>query len=100
MSTSQNITSEREKEFYQVNILDRHSKLGNFLPFVFITHIFSFVSGNCSLMSRQLDTIFVAAKLHQVSNMFKTPAISRRQIALKIAPAIAHCTRAILKLQL
>ena len=34
-------------------------------------------------MSRQLDVIFVAPKLHQVSNMFETPAISRRQIALK-----------------
>ena len=39
-------------------------------------------------LSRQLDAIFVAAKLHQVSNMFKTPAISRRQIALKIAPGL------------
>ena len=39
-------------------------------------------------LSRQLDAIFVAAKLHQVSNMFETPAISRRQIALKIAPGL------------
>ena len=31
-------------------------------------------------LSQQLDAIFVAAKLHQVSNMFETPAISRRQI--------------------
>ena len=30
------------------------------------------------LLSRQLDAIFVAAKLHQVSNMFETLAISRR----------------------
>ena len=30
------------------------------------------------------DAIFVAAKWHQVSNMLKTPTISRRQIALKI----------------
>ena len=36
-------------------------------------------------LSRQLDAIFVALKLQQVSNMFETPAISRRQIALKIA---------------
>ena len=36
-------------------------------------------------LSRQLDAIFVALKLRQVSNMFETPAISRRQIALKIA---------------
>ena len=35
--------------------------------------------------SRQLDAIFVEPKLHQVSNMFETPAIPRRQIALKIA---------------
>ena len=27
-------------------------------------------------LSRQLDAIFVAPKLHQVSNMFETPAIS------------------------
>ena len=39
-------------------------------------------------MSRQLDAIFVALKLQQVSNMFETPAISRRQIALKIAPGL------------
>ena len=39
-------------------------------------------------LSRQLDAIFVALKLHQVSNMFETPAISRRQIALKIAPGL------------
>ena len=32
--------------------------------------------------------IFVALKLHQVSNMFETPSISRRQIALKIAPGL------------
>ena len=31
-------------------------------------------------LSQQLGAIFVAAKLHQVSNMFETPAISRRQI--------------------
>ena len=36
-------------------------------------------------MSRQFDATFVALKLQQVSNMFETPAISRRQIALKIA---------------
>ena len=40
------------------------------------------------VMSRQLDAIFVALKLQQVSNMFETPAISRRQIALKIAPGL------------
>ena len=34
-------------------------------------------------LSRQLDAIFVAPKLHQVSNMFETPAISRRQMAVK-----------------
>jgi len=34
------------------------------------------------------QAIFVAPKLHQVSNMFETPAISRRQIALKIAPGL------------
>ena len=39
-------------------------------------------------LSRQLDAIFVAGKLHQVSNMFETSAISRRQIALKIAPGL------------
>jgi len=39
-------------------------------------------------LSRQLDAIFVAPKLHQVSNMLETPAISRRQIALKIAPGL------------
>ena len=39
-------------------------------------------------LSRQLDAIFVAPKLHQVSNMFETPAISRRQIAMKIAPGL------------
>ena len=39
-------------------------------------------------LSRQLDAIFVALKLQQVSNMFETPAISRRQIALKIAPGL------------
>ena len=39
-------------------------------------------------LSWQLDAIFVALKLHQVSNMFETPAISRRQIALKIAPGL------------
>ena len=32
-------------------------------------------------LSQQLDAIFVAAKSHYVSNMFETPAISRRQIA-------------------
>ena len=38
-------------------------------------------------LSRQLDAISVAAmNWHQVSNMFETPAMSRRQIALKIAP--------------
>ena len=36
-------------------------------------------------LSRRLDAIFVATKLHQVSSMFENPAISRRQIALKIA---------------
>ena len=39
-------------------------------------------------LSRHLDAIFVALKLQQVSNMFETPAISRRQIALKIAPGL------------
>ena len=39
-------------------------------------------------LSRQLDAIFVALKLHQGSNMFETPAVSRRQIALKIAPGL------------
>ena len=39
-------------------------------------------------LSRQRDAIFVALKLHQVSNMFETPAISRQQIALKIAPGL------------
>ena len=39
-------------------------------------------------LSRQLDATFVALKLHQVSNMFETPAISRRQIAQKIAPGL------------
>ena len=49
-------------------------------------------------LSLQLDAIFVALRLHQVSKMLETPAISRRQIAraLKIAPG----TRAIVKLQL
>ena len=40
-------------------------------------------------LSRKLDAIFVALKLHQVSNMFESPATSRRQIALKIALKIA-----------
>ena len=39
-------------------------------------------------LSRQLDAIFVALKLQQVSNMFETPVISRRQIALKITPGL------------
>ena len=39
-----------------------------------------------------------ARALQQVSNMFETPAISRRQNALKIAPALFP--RAILELQL
>ena len=39
-------------------------------------------------LSRQLDAIFVALKLYQVSNMFETPAISWRQITLKIAPGL------------
>ena len=37
-------------------------------------------------LSRQLHAIFVALKLHQISNMFESPAILRRQIALKTAP--------------
>ena len=48
-------------------------------------------------LSQQLDAIFVAPKLHQVSNMFETPAISRRQITVKNR---TWFTRAILKLQL
>ena len=36
-------------------------------------------------LSQQLVAIFVVLKLHLVSNMFETPAISRRQVALKIA---------------
>ena len=42
-------------------------------------------------LSRQLDAIFVAlksVKLQQVSDMFETPAISRRQIALKITTGL------------
>ena len=40
-------------------------------------------------LSRQLDAIFVAPKLHQVSNMFETPGIPRRHIALRIiAPGL------------
>ena len=39
-------------------------------------------------LSRQLDAIFVAPKLHQALNMFETPAILPRQIALKIAPGL------------
>ena len=39
-------------------------------------------------MSWQLDAIFVALKLHQASSMFESPAISRRQIAVKIAPCL------------
>ena len=34
------------------------------------------------------QAVFVAPKLHQVSNMFKTPAISRWQIAVKFAPGL------------
>ena len=49
-------------------------------------------------LSRQLSAIFVAPKLQQVSNMFETPAISRRQIAL--SENCTWFTRAILKLQL
>ena len=33
-------------------------------------------------LSRQLDAIFVALKLHQVSNTFEPPAISRRLATL------------------
>ena len=41
-------------------------------------------------LSLQLDASFVALKLHQVSNMLETHAISRRQIAraLKITPGL------------
>ena len=39
-------------------------------------------------LSQQLDAIFVTPKLHQVSNMFETRAVSQRQIALKIAPGL------------
>ena len=39
-------------------------------------------------LSRQLDAIFVALKLQQVSNTFEPPAISRQQIALKTAPGL------------
>ena len=34
------------------------------------------------------QAIFVAVKSHRVSNMFETPAISGRQIALKIVPGL------------
>ena len=40
------------------------------------------------ILLQQLNAIFVAAKSHQVSNMLKTPAISRQQIALRIAPGL------------
>ena len=41
-------------------------------------------------LSQRLDAIFVALKLHKLSNMLETPAISRRQIAcaLKFAPCL------------
>ena len=39
-------------------------------------------------LSGQPDAMFAALKLQQSSNMFETPAISRRQIALKIAPGL------------
>ena len=48
---------------------------------------------NRRFLSQQLDAIFVVPKLHQVSNMFETSAILRRQIALKIAPGL-HATLA------
>ena len=57
-------------------------------------NLFNDVSANCKtrlhrrFLSLQLDAIFFAAKSHQVSNMFETPAISRRQIAMKIAPGL------------
>ena len=41
-----------------------------------------------AIVVARLDAIFVAPKLHQVSNMFEPPAISRRQITLKIAPGL------------
>ena len=47
-------------------------------------------------LSQQLDAIFVAPKLHQVSNMFETPAISRATNRTKHR---TWFTRAILKLQ-
>ena len=54
-------------------------------------------------LSRQLDAIFVALKLQQVSSMFETPAIWRRQIALKIASSCRdknrQCKRALISLQ-
>ena len=43
---------------------------------------------NRQFLSRQLNAIFVALKLHQVSTMFENPAILRRQIALKIATGL------------
>ena len=43
--------------------------------------------GRC-VQQQQIDAIFVVLKLQQVSNMFETPAISRRQIALKITPGL------------
>ena len=39
-------------------------------------------------LSRQLNAVFVAEILHQVSYMFETSMILRRQIALKITPGL------------
>ena len=49
-------------------------------------------------LSQQLDAIFVARKLEQVSNMFEIPAISRRQ--LDRVENRTWFTRGILELQL
>ena len=64
--------------------------LGNFVDNLLLDNTLHAVKARLHrrFLSQQLDAIFVAAKSHEVSNMFATPAISRRQIALKIASGL------------
>ena len=76
------------EECIEVELLQRHMKLERKIE-VMRAHRSSFKARlHRRFLSRQLDAIFVALKLQQVLNMFETPAISRRQIALKIAPGL------------
>ena len=63
--------------------METPTRFGKFLTVVFLkARLYR------RFLSRQLDAIFAPLELHQVSNMFEIPAISRRQIALKIAPGL------------